>query len=98
MIHISNRAEPIDIVTLKNELGENFDNAGGAQYLTQLRFMVSTTANLKYHIQIVKDKSVLRRLIRAANDIVDKSYNSDNNVNEVINVAENRILDISQGK
>ena len=98
MINISNRAEPIDLVTLQNELGEQFDSAGGAQYLTQLRYMVSTTANLKYHIQIVKDKAVLRRLIRAANEIVDKSYNSDNNVNEVINIAENRILDISQGK
>lgn len=98
MINVSNRAEPIDLVTLQNELGENFETAGGAQYLAQLRYMVSTTANLKYHIRIVKDKAILRRLIRAANEITDKSYNSDNNVSEVINLAENRILDISQGK
>ncbi len=97
MIDISNRAEPIDIITLKDSLGPAFDNAGGVEYLTQLRFMVSTTANLKYHVQIVKDKSILRDLIRAANDISQNCYN-ENEVNEVINIAESRILDISQGK
>ncbi len=98
MLNISNRAEPIDLVTLQSELGEKFDSAGGAQYLTQLRYMVSTTANLKYHIQIVKDKAILRRLIRAAGEITEKSYNSDNDVSQVINIAENKILEISQGK
>jgi len=63
MISISNRAEPIDLVTLKNELGMDFETAGGIEYLTQLRFMVSTTANLKYHIKIIKDNALRRNLI-----------------------------------
>ncbi len=98
MIQISNRATPIDLVTVKDALGASFDGIGGTQYLTQLRFMVSTTANLKYHVQIVRDKSTLRKLIRAANDIAESSYNSDNRVGDVINIAETRILDIAQGK
>ncbi len=97
MIEISNRAKPIDIVTLKDTLGPSFDNAGGVEYLTQLRFMVTTTANLRFHIQIVKDKSILRDLIKASNDILSNCYN-ENDVNKVINIAETRILDISQGK
>ncbi len=98
MINISNRAEPIDLVTLKNELGLEFETAGGIEYLTQLRFMVSTTANLKYHIKIIKDNALRRNLIRSANEIAENSYNIDNNVDKVLNLAEMNILDIAQGK
>ena len=52
MLEISNRAEPIDFITLKSQLGINFDVVGGIEYLTKIRLMVSTTSNLKYHIKI----------------------------------------------
>lgn len=98
MISISNRAEPIDLVTLKNELGMDFETAGGIEYLTQLRFMVSTTANLKYHIKIIKDNALRRNLIKGSSKIIEDSYNIDNEVDKVLNLAEMSILDIAQGK
>ena len=64
MIHISNRGEPVDLITLKSETESVFDSIGGMEYLTQITLMVSTTANLKYHVQIILDKSILRKLIR----------------------------------
>ena len=98
MISISNRAEPIDLVTLKNELGMDFETAGGIEYLTQLRFMVSTTANLKYHIKIIKDNALRRSLINGSSKIIEDSYNIDNDVEKVLSLAEMSILDIAQGK
>ena len=70
MISVQNKAEPIDFVTLKSQLGINFDTIGGIEYLTKIRLMVSTTSNLKYHIKIIKDKAVLRKLIAAGSHIV----------------------------
>jgi len=98
MISISNRAEPIDLVTLKNELGMDFETSGGIEYLTQLRFMVSTTANLKYHIKIIKDNALRRNLINGSSKIIEDCYNIDNDVDKVLNLAEMSILDIAQGK
>jgi len=98
MITISNRAEPIDFVTLKSQLGMNFDAVGGIEYLSKIRLMVSTTSNLKYHIKIIKDKAVLRNLINAGNDIVSISYEQKSDLPVILSTAEKRIYDILQNK
>ncbi len=98
MLEISNRAEPIDFITLKSQLGMNFDSVGGIEYLTKIRLMVSTTSNLKYHIKIIKDKAVLRKLISAGNDIASISYDQKDDVSVVLGIAESKIYDILQNK
>lgn len=98
MIAISNRAEPIDFVTIKSQLATNFDTVGGVEYLTKIRFMVSTTSNLKYHIKIIKDTAVLRKLINAGNDIAEIGYEQKNDLSVAISTAEKKIYDIIQNK
>ena len=98
MLAILNRAEPIDFITLKSQLGVNFDVIGGIEYLTKIRLMVSTTSNLKYHIKIIKDKAVLRKLINAGNDIASISYEQKDEVSVVLGIAESKIYDILQNK
>ena len=98
MLEISNRAEPIDFITLKSQLGMDFDSVGGIEYLTKIRLMVSTTSNLKYHIKIIKDKAVLRKLITAGNDIASISYDQKDDVSVVLGIAESKIYDILQNK
>lgn len=98
MLEISNRAEPIDFITLKSQLGMNFDSVGGIEYLTKIRLMVSTTSNLRYHIKIIKDKAVLRKLISAGNDIASISYDQKEDVSVVLGIAESKIYDILQNK
>lgn len=98
MLEISNRAEPIDFITLKSMLGMNFDAVGGIEYLTKIRLMVSTTSNLKYHIKIIKDKAILRKLISASNDIASISYDQKDDVSVVLGIAEGKIYDILQNK
>lgn len=98
MVDISNRAEPIDLVTLKSELESIFDNVGGYDYLTQICLMVSTTANLKYHVKIVEEKSLLRKLIRSSNEISDLCFNTDKEVPLIMSTAENKIYEVLQSR
>ena len=98
MMEISNNAEPVDFPTLKSRLGLKFDSVGGIEYLTKIRLMVSTTSNLKYHIKIIKDKAILRKLIIAGNDIVEISYEQNDELPNILSAAENKIYDILQNK
>lgn len=98
IINLSNRAQPIDIITLKNELQGVFDNTGGVEYLTEIRLMVTTTANLKHHIKIIEDMAILRRLIRSCGEIIDSSYSANDDVNIILNNAETKIYDILQNR
>lgn len=98
MMEISNNAEPVDFPTLKSRLGLKFDSVGGIEYLTKIRLMVSTTSNLKYHIKIIKDKAILRKLIIAGNDIAEISYEQNDELPNILSAAENKIYDILQNK
>jgi len=98
MINISNRAVPIDLVTLKSELETVFDSIGGVDYIAQICLMVNTTANLKYHIKIIEEKALLRRLIRSTGEITELCFDSDKDVSLVVNTAENKLYDVLQSK
>ena len=98
MISVQNKAEPIDFVTLKSQLGINFDTIGGIEYLTKIRLMVSTTSNLKYHIKIIKDKAVLRKLIAAGNDIASICYDQKDELPVILSESEKKLYDILQNK
>lgn len=98
MLAISNKSEPIDFVTLKSQLGMNFDSVGGIEYLSKIRLMVSTTSNVKYHVKIIKDKAVLRKLINAGNEIAAVSYEQNDDLPVILSIAENKIYDILQNK
>lgn len=98
VIELSNKSQPVDIITLKNELKGVFDSTGGVEYLTEIRLMVTTTSNLRHHIKIIEDMSILRKLIRACGDISDASYNANEDVNIILNNAETKIYDIMQKK
>ena len=100
MLKLSNKNEPIDLITLTEELRKqgHLDNVGGISYITSLSTIVPTTSNVKYYADIVKEKSVLRQLIKASNDIINLGYENSVKVEEVLERAEKRIFDISQEK
>ncbi|MGL5695127.1 MAG: replicative DNA helicase [Peptostreptococcaceae bacterium] len=100
MLRLSNKNEPIDLITLTEELRKegHLDNVGGISYITSLSTIVPTTSNVKYYADIVKEKSVLRQLIKASNDIINLGYENSVKVEEVLERAEKRIFDISQEK
>ncbi|MBE7012947.1 MAG: replicative DNA helicase [Ruminococcaceae bacterium] len=96
MMDLSNSSKPVDLITLKSELGGNFDSVGGIEYLTRISLTVSTTANLGHYIQIIKDKSVLRKLIKATSEINDIAYGGDQELGMVLNSAESKLFDVLQ--
>ncbi len=96
MMNLSNSSQPVDLITLKSELGGNFDSVGGVEYLTRISLTVSTTANLAHYIRIIKDKAVLRRLIKATSEISDIAYSGDHELGMVLNSAESKLFDVLQ--
>ena len=100
MIELSEIGEPIDLITITANLQNKkiLNEAGGVGYLTDLANAVPTAANVEYYAKIVEEKSILRRLIRAATEIASTGYAGSENVQEVISDAEKRILELSQKK
>lgn len=91
---------PIDMITLLDYLRstEKLEEAGGITYITEISNSVPTTANISSYIQIVEDKSTLRKLIRTSTEIIEQSYNKQDNVEAVMDLAEKKIFGLSQTK
>ena len=100
ILSLYNRAEPIDIITLKSELTSmgKFDSIGGLEYLAELPEKVPTTANVDKYIKIVEEKAILRNLIKTANEIITLGYDPTEEVEHIMDGAEKKIFDIMQSK
>ena len=98
MLKLYNSQSEIDLITLRDELRYHgyLDYIGGIAYITSLSTVVPTTSNIKYYVNIVKEKSISRQLISAANDIINLGYDGSAKVEYVLENAEKKIFDISQ--
>jgi replicative DNA helicase len=98
MLELSERGEPLDLVTITSELQDRklLEEVGGVSYLAELAEVVPTSANVEYYARIVEEKSILRRLIRTATQIASAGYSGGAEVAEILDEAEKQILDISQ--
>ncbi|MCR4435152.1 MAG: replicative DNA helicase [Clostridiales bacterium] len=100
IIDLFEKAEPIDLVTVSErlKLRGSLDSVGGLDYLTSVATAVPTTANAKHYAKIVEEKSLLRKLIKAASDIVSMGYEDSEEVAFILDRAEQSIFDIIQKK
>ena len=100
IVNLYNRAEPIDIITVKSELSSlgKLESVGGLEYIALLPDKVPTTANVDKYIKIVEEKSVLRKLIKAANELIDLGYAQTEEVDNILDQAERKVFDIAQKK
>ena len=100
ILNLYNRAEPIDIITLKAELTSigKFEQVGGIEYLAELPEKVPTTTNAEKYIKIVEDKSMLRSLIKTANEIQALGYDPMQEVEDIVDSAEKKIFNLVQGR
>ena len=98
IMNLYNRAEPIDIITVKAELESlgKFEQVGGLEYLASLPDKVPTTANAMKYIKIVEEKSTLRNLIKTANEIIELGYDPTEDVSDIMEGAEKKIFNIMQ--
>lgn len=97
MIKLFDKNEPIDIITLTDCLKkeESLEDIGGISYLSALVNMVPTSANIKYHSKIIREKALLRGLVRTATDIANKVYEENLDAEELVDYAEKSVFDIS---
>jgi len=95
-----NANKAVDIITLTDELKRNLtlDEIGGASFLTALVNSVPTAANINHYVSIVKEKYILRTLINSATKIISICYESEGNVDEVVDSAEKFIFEVSDRK
>ncbi len=91
---------PIDMITLLEHLrsSEKLEASGGITYISEISNSIPSTANLGSYIKIVEDKSTLRKLIRASTEIMENCYNKQDDVEAVMDLAEQKVFNISQKK
>ncbi|MBU1701485.1 MAG: replicative DNA helicase [Candidatus Eisenbacteria bacterium] len=97
IVALSERSEAADIITVTEELRRQgcLEEVGGASYVATLVDAVSTAANIEYHSKLVVDKAVLRRLITAATQIVEKAYTAGEPPAEIVDWAEQLMFGIT---
>ncbi|NLX92104.1 MAG: replicative DNA helicase [Firmicutes bacterium] len=100
IMHLADKNEPVDLVTICEELEKKniLEKVGGAAYLATLANITPTAAHAAYYAQIVREKAILRRLIRTATEIVAKSYDYVENVEEFLDEAEQAIFEVARRK
>ena len=99
-LNIYNKGEAIDTITISNELTTmgKLDAIGGLEYIAKLPEAVPTTANVEKYIKIVEEKSLLRSLIKSANDMIALGYNQNEEVENIMDRAEQTIFELIQRK
>jgi replicative DNA helicase len=100
MVALTDRSEPVDLVTLKDELTRSgeLDEVGGPAYISALTDGVPRSANVEYYAKIVKEKSTLRRLIQASNDVLVRAYDAEADADNLLDEAERAIFQIADDK
>jgi replicative DNA helicase len=95
------KAQPIDLVTVSNSLQNKneLDLIGGPEYLLSLLDKVVSAANIDSHAKIIREKSLLRRLIGTSTGLIEKAYGSDfQDAEALIDFAEAEILKVGEQK
>jgi len=97
-VHMQNI--PVDILTVSEELKkrEKINFVGGFEYLAKLTENIITSKNVEAYCNIIREKSTLRKLISASNEIIEKGYKENEEVHKIIELAETRIFAISQNR
>ncbi|MDX2776019.1 replicative DNA helicase [Streptomyces caniscabiei] len=97
MIRLYERHKPVDLLTLTDELTkkDELDMIGGSAYLTELTNYVPTAAHAEAYAEMVAQKAIRRRLIRASAEIGELGYAEDTDVQELLQKAEQELFSVS---
>ncbi|WIW70680.1 MULTISPECIES: replicative DNA helicase [Anaerosinus] len=100
MLELFNKNEAVDLVTVIELLRKNdqLEKVGGIAYVTSLANSVPTAANVTYHGKIVEEKALLRQLINSATEIAGMGYEDSEEVADILDKAEKKILEVSERK
>ena len=98
MVDLYAKSDPIDILSVTNRLKERqeLDTVGGEKTVTHIATLVPTAGNVSHYARIVKKTATLRRLISAASEISEHGFNEDDEVDVVLDRAEQALFSVSQ--
>ena len=98
MKDVHSKGFSVDLTTVVDELNNRnwINQIGGVEYLTEIIESVPSASNIDEYIQIIEQKAVLRKLIDSATDILTESYDTSNNLSEVLEEAEKKIFNVSK--
>lgn len=99
MLRLYEKHQPVDLLTLSNSLRDSkeLETIGGSSYLTELTNAVPTAAHAEHYADIVAEKAMRRKLIKASEDIVNLSFTENtSSVQEILEQAEARLFAVSQ--
>ncbi|WP_423747881.1 replicative DNA helicase [Fundidesulfovibrio terrae] len=99
-LELNRRSVAVDLVTLADELSRmgKLDEVGGPVYLAELASSTVSAANATHHAEIVRDKSVKRRLISTASDIIEKVFDGAEDTDALLDASEQAVFAISDSK
>lgn len=100
ILNLYQEGKPIDLTALSTRLNDlqELNRVGGMDYMMQLADAAVSSANTKYYIQLIQDKAFLRNLIVTAEQIADDGFQSQHNLDEVMDNAERSILTITRNR
>jgi replicative DNA helicase len=100
MCELSAQNKVVDLITLLDKLNEKglTDKLGGKDFIISIADGFFTSANVRHYISIIREKSILRRLINAGNKIISKSFESSQSIDDIIDDAQKDIFSISENR
>ena len=98
ILELNRNNKPVDLITVSSFLSDKgkgvLELVGGLEYLSDIAISVPTTANVKHYSKIVKEKSINRKLIKAASEISKKSFDGSDEIGKLLSQAVNSIQEI----
>lgn len=100
MLSLFDKGEPQDLITVTNILKDSnkLDGIGGPSYLASLTDIVPVAANIIYYAKIVREKSVLRKLIQTSTEIASRCYEEQDDIDGLLDEVEQTVFEISRSK
>ncbi len=100
MLALFEKNEPQDLITVTNILKDRneLDDVGGPAYLASLTDIVPVAANISFYGKIIRQKSILRKLIQTSTDLASRSYEEQDDIDGLVEEAEQAIFEISRSK
>ena len=98
MVDMWDTKQPIDLITLQQRLKDKnqLDAVGGLSYLAGLPEAVPSAANLEYYLDIVQEKSLLRKMIQTCTGVITQIYDFEGEVDQLMDDVESQVLKISE--
>lgn len=98
ILELYDQREPIDVLSISNKLDERkqLEKIGGSSYLASLVNVVPSASHIVHYAKVVQKKALLRRLITSASEIVEAGYREGDDVEKILDEAEQKLFSVSQ--